>query len=47
MPQPVRGGSDNIRTSIGDKWQQGPINSPTVLISSLTLAQFWMVARLI
>lgn len=36
-----RGGSDNIRTSIGDKWQQGPINSPTVLNSSLNLAQFW------
>jgi cytochrome c peroxidase len=36
-----RGGSDNIPTSIGDKWQQGPINSPTVLNSSLNLAQFW------
>lgn len=35
------GGADNIRTSIGDKWQQGPINSPTVLNSSLNLAQFW------
>ncbi len=35
------GGTDNIRTSIGDKWQQGPINSPTVLNSSLNLAQFW------
>jgi cytochrome c peroxidase len=29
------------KTSIGDKWQQGPINSPTVLNSSLSLAQFW------
>ncbi|NHC60715.1 cytochrome-c peroxidase [Paenalcaligenes suwonensis] len=36
-----RGGSDNLPTSIGDKWQQGPINSPTVLNSSLNLAQFW------
>lgn len=36
-----RGGSDNLRTSIGDKWQQGPINSPTVLNSSLSVAQFW------
>jgi len=35
------GGSDNLSTSIGDKWQQGPINSPTVLNSSLNLAQFW------
>ncbi|MHB1358891.1 MAG: cytochrome c peroxidase, partial [Rhodocyclaceae bacterium] len=29
------GGTDNIQTSIGDKWQQGPINAPTVLNSSL------------
>ena len=36
-----RGGSDNIPTSIGDKWQQGPINAPTVLNSSLNVAQFW------
>ncbi len=35
------GGSDNIKTSIGDRWQQGLINSPTVLNSSLNLAQFW------
>ena len=35
------GGTDNIATSIGDKWQQGPINAPTVLNSSLNLAQFW------
>ncbi len=35
------GGTDNLPTSIGDKWQQGPINSPTVLNSSLNLAQFW------
>lgn len=35
------GGTDNIATSIGDRWQQGPINAPTVLNSSLNLAQFW------
>jgi cytochrome c peroxidase len=36
-----RGGSDNLPTSIGDKWQKGGINSPTVLNSSLNVAQFW------
>lgn len=35
------GGTDNIPTSIGDRWQQGPINAPTVLNSSLNVAQFW------
>lgn len=35
------GGSDNLPSSIGHKWQEGPINSPTVLNSSLNLAQFW------
>jgi len=35
------GGTDNIKTSIGHKWNQGPINAPTVLNSSLSLAQFW------
>ncbi|MBP9149094.1 MAG: cytochrome-c peroxidase [Rhodoferax sp.] len=35
------GGTDNIPTSIGDKWQQGPINAPTVLNSSMNVAQFW------
>ncbi|ANQ85751.1 putative cytochrome c peroxidase [Azoarcus olearius] len=35
------GGTDNIPTSIGDHWQQGPINAPTVLNASLNLAQFW------
>jgi cytochrome c peroxidase len=35
------GGTDNIPTSIGDHWQQGPINAPTVLNSSLNIAQFW------
>jgi cytochrome c peroxidase len=35
------GGTDNLETSIGHNWQQGPINSPTVLNSSLSIAQFW------
>lgn len=35
------GGTDNLKTSIGDKWTQGPINSPTVLNSSLNFVQFW------
>lgn len=35
------GGTDNLPTSIGHNWQEGPINSPTVLNSSLNLAQFW------
>ncbi len=35
------GGSDNLTSSIGDRWQQGPINAPTVLNSSMNLAQFW------
>ncbi len=35
------GGSDNLKTSIGHNWQRGPINSPTVLNSSMNLAQFW------
>ncbi|WP_333823826.1 cytochrome-c peroxidase [Pinisolibacter sp.] len=35
------GGTDNLPTSIGDRWQQGPINAPTVLNSSMNLAQFW------
>ncbi len=35
------GGTDNIKTSIGHNWQEGPINSPTVLNSSLNVAQFW------
>ncbi len=35
------GGTDNLKTSIGHKWAQGPINSPTVLNSSLNVAQFW------
>lgn len=36
-----RGGTDNLTSSIGDHWQQGPINSPTVLNSSMNVAQFW------
>jgi len=35
------GGTDNLKTSIGDHWNKGPINAPTVLNSSLNLAQFW------
>ncbi|MFN3581295.1 MAG: cytochrome-c peroxidase [Pseudomonas sp.] len=35
------GGSDNLPTSIGHNWQEGPINSPTVLNSSMNVAQFW------
>lgn len=35
------GGTDNLKTSIGHNWQKGPINSPTVLNSSLNVAQFW------
>ncbi|MEZ7894885.1 MAG: cytochrome c peroxidase [Thauera sp.] len=35
------GGSDNLKTLIGGKCQQGPINSPTVLNSSPAVAQFW------
>ncbi|OZI17751.1 cytochrome-c peroxidase [Bordetella genomosp. 7] len=36
-----RGGSDNLKASIGHNWQQGGINSPTVLNSSLNFVQFW------
>lgn len=35
------GGSDNLPTSIGHNWQEGPINSPTVFNSSLNFVQFW------
>ena len=35
------GGSDNLKSSIGDRWQKGPINSPTVLNASHNMAQFW------
>jgi cytochrome c peroxidase len=35
------GGTDNLRSSIGHNWQKGPINAPTVLNSSMNVAQFW------
>ncbi len=35
------GGVDNLPSSIGHKWNIGPINSPTVLNSSYSVAQFW------
>jgi cytochrome c peroxidase len=35
------GGTDNLKTSVGHNWQQGPINAPTVLNSSMNIAQFW------
>ncbi len=35
------GGSDNLPSSIGHGWHEGPINSPTVLNSRFSIAQFW------
>jgi cytochrome c peroxidase len=35
------GGTDNLVTSIGHNWNRGPINAPTVLNSSMNVAQFW------
>lgn len=35
------GGADNLPSSIGHKWQFGPINAPTVLNAKFNLAQFW------
>jgi len=35
------GGTDNLKTSIGHHWHQGPINAPTVLNASMNIAQFW------
>src|SRR5450756_2893684 len=35
------GGTDNLKTSIGHKWNEGPINAPTVLNASMNIAQFW------
>ncbi|SFW10697.1 cytochrome-c peroxidase [Nitrosovibrio sp. Nv17] len=35
------GGTDNLPTSIGHKWFEGPISAPTVLNSSMNVAQFW------
>ncbi|WDE07553.1 cytochrome-c peroxidase [Thalassomonas viridans] len=34
-------GTDNLPTSIGHGWAEGPINSPTVFNASYNLAQFW------
>jgi len=35
------GGSDNLVSSIGHGWSEGPINAPTVLNASFNIAQFW------
>ena len=35
------GGTDNIKSSVGHNWTEGPINSNTVLNSSMNVAQFW------
>ncbi len=35
------GGTDNLKSSIGHNWNQGPINAPTVLNASMNVAQFW------
>ena len=35
------GGSDNLPTSVGHHWKEGPINSPTVLNARMNVAQFW------
>jgi len=35
------GGTDNLKTAIGHKWQPGPVNTPTVFNASLNIAQFW------
>ncbi len=35
------GGVDNLTSSLGHKWNIGPINSPTVLNARYNLAQFW------
>ena len=35
------GGTDNLVSSIGHGWAEGPINAPTVLNASYALAQFW------
>ena len=35
------GGTDNLPTSIGHGWHQGPINAPTVLNAGYNIAQFW------
>jgi cytochrome c peroxidase len=35
------GGDDNLPTSVGHGWQQGPRNAPTVLNAVFNEAQFW------
>lgn len=35
------GGDDNLPTSVGHGWQQGPRNAPTVLNAVFNKAQFW------
>lgn len=35
------GGADNLPSSVGHGWHQGPINSPTVLNSRYNIKQFW------
>ena len=35
------GGTDNIKSSVGHNWTEGPINSNTVLNASMNVAQFW------
>jgi cytochrome c peroxidase len=35
------GGDDNLPTSVGHGWQQGPRNAPTVLNAVFNVAQFW------
>lgn len=34
-------GTDNLKTSIGHNWHQGPINSPTVYNAKYNFSQFW------
>ena len=34
-------GTDNLVSSIGHQWAQGPINAPTVFNASYSIAQFW------
>jgi len=34
-------GTDNLVSSIGHKWAQGPINAPTVFNAAYSIAQFW------
>jgi cytochrome c peroxidase len=35
------GGTDNLVSSIGHGWVEGPINAPSVLNASYNIAQFW------